>query len=56
MTEPAESVIVPYARFLEIQQRRQRVTTDLAPRDPEPSIDVAEEPPPADIAVARPLP
>jgi hypothetical protein len=58
MTDVPEHVVVPYARFLEIQQRRQRMTTELVPHDPDPTVETAgaDEPPPTDVAVARPLP
>ena len=58
MTDAPEPVVVPYTRFLENQQRRQRLTRGLVPHDPDPTVETAgaDEPPPTDVAVARPLP
>lgn len=58
MTDLPEPVVVPYARFLEIQQRRQRMTTELAPHDTDPTVETssADEPPLPDTAIAIPLP
>jgi hypothetical protein len=51
MTEPPD-VIVPYARFVECQRRRQRMATALTHHDPPPVIDAEVIPEAIDLAAA----
>lgn len=55
MTDPLVQVIVPYARFLECQDRRRRIAAELTRRDRPPAIRPEVVPPPAERTTALPL-
>jgi hypothetical protein len=55
MTDPLESVVVPYSRFLEFQDRRHHVAAaEPAPTDHPPTSDAVALP--ATVAIAPPQP
>jgi len=47
MTETLMSVLVPYSRFLESQDRRRRITAELTPRDKPPTMEADVAPLPS---------
>jgi hypothetical protein len=55
MTDPHESVVVPYSRFLEFQDRRHSVAAEPAPTDHPLTSDADAAPAAVDIASTQPL-
>lgn len=56
MTDSLANVVIPYARFLECQERRRRIAAELKLPDPPPTIEAAVVPGPADTAFPQTLP
>jgi hypothetical protein len=54
MKDPDATVLVPYSRFRELQQRRSRIGAKLTPADPAAMDDAEAAPPAADRTVVTP--
>ena len=50
MTDSLANVVIPYARFVECQERRRRIAAELTLQTPPPAIEAALVPVPADRA------
>jgi len=55
MTNSLDHVLVPYSRFLECKDRRQRIAAELTRRDQPPTVDADVMPAPAERASTPPL-
>jgi hypothetical protein len=55
MTDPLTGVVIPYSRFLECRERRQRIAAELTPPDQPPASDADALPAAAVVASAQPL-
>jgi hypothetical protein len=55
VTDPHRGVLIPFARFLEYQDRRRKFAAELVQLDHPPTLDAHEMKVPAAIASAQPL-